>query len=495
MNNQAILKDLQPRLLWELFGGICAIPHGSKNEAALAAYLKEKAEAAGHEVIQDETGNLLIKVKATPGYEKVATVVLQGHLDMVCEKNAAVTHDFMEDGIILVRDGDWLKADGTTLGADNGIGVAAGMAVALMPELVHGPVEVLLTVDEETGLTGAMKLDPKNIAGRILLNLDSEETDVVYIGCAGGGGVDATLAFNRCAIPTDWITPRITISGLRGGHSGAQVHEGRANGIKLLAEVLDAVRSLSNFGLVDLRAGDKHNAIPREATAVIAIHENHKEALDEIVIGRMWERFRQQFPGETNLTIGVTYEARAIEPMIPIDQTVKIINLLLSYPSGVLMMNQKMPGLVQTSSTLTNAKFTDKGDFWTHNSPRSSNAGDLASVLAQLTACNDLAGAQNKVEDGYPGWQPNPNSPIVRLISDVHDISFGKKPDVRAIHAGLECGIIGEKFEGTMDMASFGPDIRNPHSPDEQVLIPSVEKFWKLLTGVLNIIAQGNYTG
>ena len=483
-----VLKGLQPERLWELFSQITSIPHGSKNEAVLAAHLRQLAESAGFAVKQDDAGNVCISLPATPGYKKTPTVVLQGHLDMVCEKNESVDFDFTKDAIQLVRDGDWLKADGTTLGADNGIGVAAALAVMMSEDTIHGPIEILLTVDEETGLTGAMGLSPSLVSGRILLNLDSEKTSTVCIGCAGGGGVTTHLPLSWTDTPNKMVGLALNLTGLRGGHSGLNIHENRGNAVKLMSRNLHALKEL-NITLADFQSGDKRNAIPRESSATFALPVNYVPKAQKIISEKL-TAFRAEFLNERDMRISST----TINPphkVLSRESFDTMLNMLMAFPHGVLAMSRDIPGLVETSNNLASAHI--KGDaLIAHNGPRSSFPHAVHETVDQIVAVANLAGATNHVGKSYPGWHPNPDSKILHLFEDAHEELFGSRPEREVVHAGLECGIIGEKFDG-MDMISFGPDIVNAHSPDEAVSISSVEIFWKLLVCVLDRIARGAY--
>ncbi|MBZ0273251.1 aminoacyl-histidine dipeptidase [bacterium] len=482
------LQNLTPAPVWRIFEDLTRIPRPSKHEERVLAHLKAVAGKAGLAVTQDKTGNLIVRVPASPGCENAPAVVLQAHVDMVCEKNADVDFDFDKDAIRLRRDGDWIKATGTTLGADNGIGVAAAMAVALAGDVRHGPLEVLLTVDEETGLTGAANLDPDIVTGRILINLDSEETNILYIGCAGGGGVKTAIPAPLVDAPGGAAGYRLRISGLRGGHSGCDIHENRGNAVRLLAR---AIKALDPLGarLADFHSGDKHNAIPREGVAVLALDADIEDKA-RAVVGACLAAFRAEHPEEKNLALALQPTERPNGVLAP-DAQAAAVNALIAFPNGVLAMSRELPGLVETSNSLAAARLAG-GEIVAHNSPRSSNDAALAEAIARICAVGELAGAKNDVQDAYPGWQPRADAPIVRLVENAHEALFGNAPRITAIHAGLECGIIGKNFP-EMDMVSFGPDIVHPHSPDEAVNIASVEKFWRLLVDVLERVGKGEY--
>ena len=475
-----VLRDLQPTRLWELFGNIARVPHGSLNEKALAGSLRLMAEEAGLTVQEDTTGNLCIAVPASPGYEKAPIVVLQGHLDMVCEKNKEVDFDFTKDAIRLVRDGDWIRADGTTLGADNGIGVAAALAVAFTNEAVHGPLEILLTVNEETGLTGALNLSPSLLKGRILLNLDSERTGGVCIGCSGGGGVTTFLPVNLVEPPGDSVGLEVKLAGLQGGHSGIDIHENRGNAVKLTARTVIALGALG-VTLSDFHSGDKLNAIPREGFATCALSRKQFPRVQEIIT-RQSDLFKTEFPNESALQISAA-QTNVPPTVLSTASSTTALAMLMAFPHGVLAMNRELDNLVETSNNLSSAHM--KGNvFVVHNTPRSSLPQALQTTIDQIVAVADLAGGTNQLEDSYPGWQPNPHSKILKLFEETYHEIFGNQPRRAATHAGLECGVIGDKYEG-MDMISFGPTIVNAHSPDEAVSISSVQDFWKLLLALL----------
>jgi len=482
------LRGLEPHGVWDLFGQISGIPHGSHNEGALADHLSRIAEGAGLTAKQDDAGNVCIAVPATPGCERAPVVVLQGHLDMVCEKNEAVDFDFSQEAIRLVRDGDWIKADGTSLGADNGIGVAAALAIALSEDVVHGPLEVLLTVNEETGLIGALELSPDLVSGHIMLNLDSERPGSICIGCAGGGGVTTHLPLNLKDTPDGTAGLEVKLTGLRGGHSGLDINENRGNAVKLMVRTVLALQ-VCGATLGDFHSGDKLNAIPREGCAHLVLPVEQLPRTQEIITHQL-SQFRAEFPHEPTLQITTT----PISPsrrVLSTDAMSIALNMLMAFPHGVMAMSREMQGLVETSNNLSSAHMKE-GFFIVHNTPRSSRAEALQAAVDQIVAVADLAGGTNTLEEPYPGWQPNPHSKILHIVEDSFSEVFGKRPQRVATHAGLECGAIGSKCDG-MDMVSFGPDIVNAHSPDEAVSISSVKTFWQLLVGILEKVANGAY--
>ncbi len=482
------IKGLAPEQLWDFFARIAAIPHGSKNETALASHLRLVAVNAGLAVRQDDVGNLCIAVPPSPGCDKAPAVVLQSHLDMVCEKNASVDFDFSKDVIRLVRDGDWIRAEGTSLGADNGIGIAAAMAVAVSNDILHGPLEILLTVDEETGLTGAVNLSPSLISGRILLNLDSEKSDHLCIGCAGGGGVSILLPLTMTDTPAQSTALALTLTGLRGGHSGLDIHENRANAVKLMARLVLALKEYGAL-LADFQGGDKHNAIPRESFATVVLPAKQLPAAREIINTR-YHAFSAEFAHESAMQMNCE-ETDLPAGVASGPSSAAALNLLVALPHGVLAMSRQMPGLVETSSNLASAHIRDNL-LTVHNTPRSSLPQALYATMDQIAAVSSLAGGRYELETPYPGWHPNPDSKILTVLEKTYEEICGRKPERTATHAGLECGVIGEKYKG-MDMISFGPDIINAHSPAEAVSIKSVATFWKILLGALRKIATGAY--
>ncbi len=474
-----VLQGLKPEKLWEIFDQIRQIPRSSKKEEKISQFLVEFAKKHNLEYKQDDLGNVVIKKPASKGMEKKPTVVLQAHMDMVCEKNSDKKFNFDTDPIELVRDGDWIKADGTTLGADNGIGLAAALAVVIDPGVKTGPIEVLATVDEETGLTGAFGLKEDFISGKILLNLDSEEEGEFVIGCAGGK--DTNITFKAKTIDTMYDGYEIKVSGLKGGHSGMDINTGRANSIKLLAGMLFDLSKSNEFVIKEFKAGNKRNAIPREATAVIGM----AKCSDEIVkiLENSFEKAKQYYKNtDPDLALEITYKEN-VGSCLSVEDSNRILNLLVSLPHGVIAMSQAIEGLVETSTNLAIIDVRD-GNVEISEMSRSSADYGIESVVNQIVANAKLANAEYSHSSEYPGWQPDPESNIVKLVAKVYEELFNKKPEIKAIHAGLETGIIGKKFEG-MDMVSFGPTIQNPHSPDERVNIPSVEKFWTLLLTVL----------
>jgi len=484
------LESLEPKLLWQHFDTIRQTPRPSKHEEKIIEAVKSWAADRGFEVVQDAAGSLTVKVPATAGHESAPTIILQGHLDMVCEKNSDVEHDFMTEGIKVEVDGDWVQAQGTTLGADNGIGVAAGMAVADDPDVVHGPLELLCTVDEETGLTGAKDLDPAIVKGRIMLNLDTEEDGAIYIGCAGGSDSLATLKTARRTASLGSVPVKVSVTGLRGGHSGLNIIENRGNAIKLATRVLlAAIENGIDLDLVSIEGGSKHNAIPRESFAVGRVDKGKIDAL-KAVAEECARDFMEEFEAsDPDLAVAVEElddddERRNVLNVHARDRLLRVLDGL---PHGVLSMSRDVAGLVETSNNL--AVVTNEGDQAKINvSYRSSVMPALYAVRRQVDSIFRQAGADVHVDDAYPGWKPNPSSPIVQKTAAVYKNLFGKDAELKAIHAGLECGLLIEKIPG-MDVVSIGPQIENAHSPEEKVQISSVLKFYKHLVALLEELA------
>jgi len=480
------LSDLEPRALWGYFLELSAIPRGSKNEAAAARWAAEQGRRLELAVETDSAGNVLIRKPASAGREGRPGIALQAHLDMVCEKNEGTPHDFQKDPIQVVRDGDRLRARGTTLGADNGVGVCAALAALAARDLAHPALEVLLTVDEETGLTGANAVRPGWLRSLRLLNLDSEEEGELTIGCAGG--ID-TLARREVAFasPTQGRRAlRVKVHGLKGGHSGIDIAAGRGNALRILGQLLAQVVPAHGLELASVRGGNKRNAIPREAVAVVHVDPAREEVLaaDLARMGAEWRRALGAFdPG-----VAVSLEPLAADDpggaraLSPADAS-GVIGLLLAGPHGVEAMSPDIPGLVQTSTNLGVVETTDRSVemcFLT----RSSVEASKAALAVRIVGIAVLVGFESQSSNGYPGWKPEPGAAIVKLVDGAHRGLFGKPMKVKAIHAGLECGILGGKYPG-MEMASIGPSMWDVHTPDEHVSIPSVQNFWRLLAAVL----------
>lgn len=482
------IEGLKPRDLWHHFYEISQIPRCSKEEDRVREHIIQKAKEKGLEYKMDPAGNLVVKKPAQSGMENQPTVVLQGHLDMVCEKNKDTEHDFASDPIKIKREGEWLMAAGTTLGSDNGIGVAAALAMMDSTELRHGPLELLFTVDEETGLTGATNIGDDMLEGRIMLNMDSEEDGAIYIGCAGGQDAELFLRMDTEKIPKGFDPVLVKISGLSGGHSGLNIHEGRGNAVKLLSRFLWKVLPRVGGRLSSFEGGSKHNAIPREAEAIVCLPSEKISTLKEIV-AEYDAIFKDEYKLiDPNATLTVEKNGFT-KPgyMFTSPLHNKLLNLLYTIPHGVVNMSHAIPGLVETSTNLAVVSFKDN-KLSILTSQRSSVGSRLNEIHDMVLACGFQAGAEVQSGEGYPAWKPNPDSPLLQKVKSIYQELFGNEPEVKAIHAGLECGIIGDRFEG-MDMISFGPTIQGAHSPDERVQIPTVEKFWKLLTTTLERLA------
>jgi dipeptidase D len=483
-NTNDTLEGLEPGPLWEHFLAISRIPRCSRNEEEVRDYVLEVAARSGCTHETDPTGNTVVRKKAAPGMESRPVVVLQSHLDMVCEKNKDTVHDFAKDPIRWKRDGDWIGAEGTTLGADNGIGVAAQLALIEAKDVAHGPLEFLFTVDEETGLTGATGLAAGMLEGRTLINLDSEDEHTIYIGCAGGQDTVLALPLDTEAVPAALKAASIRVGGLQGGHSGLEIDRGRGNAIKLLARFLAKKASLLQVRVAHIDGGSKRNAIPRECDAVVCLPQANLEALKKAARefeGVCKEEYGIQDPG---VSVRVAEEGfEAPDGLLRPELQDRLLDLLVCLPHGVITMSPHIPGLVQTSTNLAVIN-SDEGAIVISTSQRSSVATELVTASDTVAAAGRLAGAHIHHGEGYPGWKPNPDSPVLGKAKAVYPSLFGKEPNVTAIHAGLECGIIGDRFPG-MDMISFGPTITGAHSPDERVDVTSVKRFWELLVAML----------
>ncbi|MBE3126059.1 MAG: aminoacyl-histidine dipeptidase [Acidobacteria bacterium] len=475
------LGELNPRLLWKHFAKILTIPHCSGNEKALGDYVLSVAKSLNLPGKRDKVGNVLVSKPATAGRESAVGVILQGHLDMVCEKNSDKVHDFCKDPILPDIKGEWVYAQGTTLGADNGIGLAAALAVMEDKTLVHGPMEFLFTVDEETGLTGANRIQKGFLAGKKLLNLDSEDEGTFTIGCAGGADSELVFPAERKTTASKNLY-RLHLHGLRGGHSGLDINQGRGNAIKLLARMLGQAQATARFEIISLEGGSKHNAIPREAVAVVACPPVQVRTLT-VALKKAFDKISIEYKS-VEAAAKYSLEAAAGKDFALTQGCQRVLlNFLLAVPHGVISMHPEIAGLVETSTNLAIVR-TDKKELKVLCSTRSSVASALEATRNIIKSVCDLAGARAEFKNGYPGWMPNLASPLLKHLKEIYAKTFGKEAEIVAVHAGLECGIIGEKFPG-MDMISFGPTMKNPHSPEEHVHIGSVEKFWTFLTTAL----------
>lgn len=482
------VNELEPKILWKHFYGLTQVPRPSKKEEKILAYLKQLLTDLGHTYEQDETGNIVVRKAATPGYESAPTVLIQGHVDMVCEKNKDTQFDFDNDPIAAYVDGDWVTAKGTTLGADNGIGVAAGLAVLESKDLVHPPMEFLFTVDEETGLTGAKGLKPGFLKSDIMLNLDSEEDGALYVGCAGGMDTAGVITMQMSAAPATHEALEIMVSGLKGGHSGLDINTGRGNAIKFLTRVLTSLRKdFPGIAFSSMIGGSKRNAIPREAEVTLYVPKTDADAIIAKMAG-----FTETFLNEIRtVEPDLKVAARRVEgngQIMAEAQFTTLLNVLQAMPHGVLKMSADIEGLVETSTNL--ATVTIDGDrLVIGTSQRSSVESEKFDAVAMAEAVLRLAGLEVVMGDGYPGWKPNMDSLALKVVRQSHNELFGKDPEIKAIHAGLECGLIGEVYP-KMDMISFGPTIQGAHSPDERLNIPTTGKFWQLVVRTLENVAK-----
>lgn len=483
------IRELAPKALWSNFYKLTQVPRPSHHMEAVTKFMVDFGHALGLETIVDKTGSVLIRKPATPGMENRTPVVLQAHLDMVPQKNSDKQHDFVKDPITAYIDGDWVTADGTTLGADDGIGVAAAMAVLESKELKHGPIEAFFTIDEETGMVGAFGMEAGLLQGDILLNMDSEDEGELYVGCAGGLDADMTWKFNSAPVPDDDIALEILVKGLKGGHSGLEINCGRTNANKLLFRFLKEAIMQYEARLASVEGGNMRNAIPREAKAVITIPADNKKEIEKLA-EEYAETFNDEYKAIEN---GIFVEVRQVElpdALIPEEIQDDFVNAVTACPNGVFRMIPEIPDTVETSTNLSIvvANSTDISVRCLLRSSVDSKKEELASMIESVFA---LAGAKVEFSGGYSGWNPNMDSPILKTMADVYQKEFGKPAVVRVVHAGLECGIIGAT-EPRLDMVSVGPTMRHPHTPDEKVNIASVERFWRFIVATLEAIPAKN---
>jgi len=481
------LLELAPSLVWSHFDELRRIPRGSGNEARAAQYVLSVAERLGLESRRDATGNLVIAVPASAGREDAPAIALQGHLDMVNEKNEGTEHDFDRDPIDAFVDGDWVRARGTTLGSDNGIGVCMALALAEDPDATHGPLELLFTLDEETGMTGAHGLGGDFVRARRMINLDTEEENAIYIGCAGGIDVIVTRPVAKVDAPGDLAAREIAVGGLRGGHSGVDIHEQRGNANRILARVLRHVADAVPIRLADVRGGRLRNAIPREARAAVLVAPGDTATL-QARAGEMRDAIAAELARiDPGVTVGVR-EAEGAARALDAEGTSEALDLLLALPDGVQRMSHDVEGLVETSTNLATVALDDERLEVVLLS-RGSRTSALDALNRRIRAIATLAGAEAREEGEYPGWTPVPESELLRTAARVHREVLGVEPELKAIHAGLECGVIGEAFPG-MEMISIGPRIEGAHSPDERVLVPTVESTYRYLVALLDALSR-----
>jgi len=481
------IRDLKPARVFEIFDEITKVPRPSKKEEKIRQYLIDFAHKNNVEVTTDAIGNVLMCVPATPGHEDAPTVILQGHMDMVCESNDK-NFDFDNMPITTIVDGEWVRADGTTLGADNGIGVAASLAAITDPDLVHGPLKVLVTVDEETGMTGTNNLGPDMLKGDILLNLDSEDDAQVFVGCAGGVDTTATFRYNREPAPADFHYFRLDISGGLGGHSGSDIHLGRLNANRQLARFIFTVMQKHDVALCEIDGGNLRNAIPRAAHAVFGVLASKKEEV--VAAFNQYHADIENEYGDIEKTLKITLES-AERPDFAVDgdTTARLVKALFCAPHGAMAMSRSIEGVTETSTNLASVKMAGDNRIVVTTSQRSFIESRKWELAYQVEAVFSLAGAEVTHGDGYPGWQPNMESQIMKIASDAYEELYHIKPLVTAIHAGLECGLF-LKQNPKLDMVSFGPTLQGVHSPSERMHIPAVERFWEQLKLILKKVAD-----
>jgi len=477
------ISKLTPQPLWSYFEEICKVPRPSKKEERIIRFLLDFAQKHNLKAIQDEIGNVLICKPGTPGRENDPVVVLQSHVDMVCEKNSETLHNFETDAIKPFISDGWVMAEGTTLGSDDGIGMAAQMAVLTATDLSHGPLECLFTVDEETGLSGAFALQSGFLSGNILLNLDSEDEGELFIGCAGGIDTVGTLAYTPETLRAGSYAVKLEVKGLLGGHSGDDINKNRGNANKILNRFLMAASKLFNLRIADFNGGNLRNAIAREAFAIVVVPHSQKE---DLIIE--WNVFSSEMEFEFERSepkLKMHHQSVGLpEFVIDLRTQGQLLKLIAACPHGVLEMSSRMIGMVETSSNLASVKFTDQNEIVLTTSQRSEIDSRRYMAAEMVESVMLLAGATVAHSDGYPGWTPNPDSVVAKIAAHSYKKLFGTEPLVKSIHAGLECGLFLEKYP-ELDMVSFGPTIRGAHSPDERINIETVDKFWKLLVEVL----------
>jgi dipeptidase D len=475
------LANLQPEAVWKHFDRLAAIPRASTKEAAAREYVLSLAAKLGLKSVQDDVGNLVVRKPARPGRDGAPMALLQGHLDMVCEKNEGTVHDFDVDPIKVVRDGDWLKADGTTLGSDNGVGVSAALAVMESKDIAHGPLEFLFSIDEESGLTGASAFPGGLLKSKYFLNLDNEEKGTLCIGCSGGVKTTARrkVGLRPAGAGSAW---RIKVSGLKGGHSGVDIHQGRGNALRIMGGILQVLLDRLPIEIAEVNGGSAQNAIPREAAALVVLDPSPENEMKSLV-ATAEGGYRAELGGfDSGLQITVE-KAERPGKVLNTNDAKQTVALLATLHHGVLAMSPDVAGLVQTSTNL--ATVSTKGEVVEIvTSQRSAIESSMLAASRMVATVCELAGFEVEHGGKYPGWKPEPNSDIVRKLQDVHKKLFGEPAKLIAMHAGLECGVIGEKYPG-MQMVSFGPTIVDPHSPNERVQISSVESFWNYLKLVL----------
>jgi len=477
-----VFDGLYPEKLWNNFAKLCQIPRPSKKEEKAVAFVKEFGEKLGLETQVDELGNVVIYKPATPGYENRQVITLQGHLDMVPQANSDTDHNFETDPIEAYVDGEWVTAKGTTLGSDNGMGVAAALSVLESTDLEHGPVEAFFTIDEETGMTGAFGLKPDFLKGDILINMDSEDEGELYVGCAGGMDTFGRFKYETEAVPEGYKTFKVLLTGLKGGHSGLDINLGKGNANKILNRFLWNASSALGIRVAGFNGGNLRNAIPREAFAEIAVDSTKVSDLENM-LNEYIEMIKNEYSA-TEPEVSMSMErANDVQGVWDTGSQFNILNAIQGCPNGAISMVPEMPDVVETSTSMGIVK-TENGMVEVAALQRGSVDSRKQDLADTIKSIFELAGAEVEFAGAYPGWKPNLNSPILNTMKKVYNDKFGKVPDIKVIHAGLECGIIGDVYP-KMDLISFGPTIRYPHSPDEKVNIETVGKFWDFLVETL----------
>ncbi|MCX7694376.1 MAG: aminoacyl-histidine dipeptidase [Caloramator sp.] len=482
-----VLRGLEPQLVFEYFEEISKIPRGSGNEKAISDYLVDFAKKHNLEVIQDKALNVIIKKPGTEGYENAPTVIIQGHMDMVCEKNKDTRHDFEKDAIQLRLDGDYIYANGTTLGADNGIAMAYALAILASKDIPHPPIEVLLTVEEETGMGGAMALDGSNLKGKMLINIDSEEEGKLLVSCAGGVRTTHKVKANFVDADKNKVAYTISIRGLKGGHSGMEIDKGRGNANKIMGRILDDLLNTISFDLVEINGGSKMNAIPRECDATILLNETELPKLQEKI--NEWDKTlkNELRSSDANINVFTLKADKEINKCFDEDTKKKVIASLVLIPNGIQTMSMAIEGLVESSTNLGVVE-TKEDEVLFQSAVRSSVRSLKYNILNQAKKVAEVIGAELVADSDYPEWQYDPDSKLRQLFMDVYKKMFGKDAEIVAIHAGVECGLFKEKLGEDVDMISFGPNLYDVHTPDEHISISSVKRMWDYLLAVLKEI-------
>ena len=481
----ASIKELKPRNVWNIFYDLTQIPRPSKNEHRAVEFARKFGEDLGLETYVDKTGNVIIRKPAVKGMEDRMGVVLQAHLDMVPQKNGDKVHDFDKDPIETIIDGEWVKANGTTLGADNGVGAAAALAVLESKDIRHGLIEVLLTVDEETGMTGAFELEEGKLKSDILLNLDSEDEGELYIGCAGGMNTSGSMKYKETSVPPGMKAYRVSVTGLKGGHSGLDINLGRGNANKLMNRFLWDASNELGLRIASVEGGNLRNAIPRESFALVVVPRDKSKEF-ETSVKEYSEIFRSELATPEPNLVFKAEETELPETLMEPDAQNRFLKVVYGTPNGVMRMSTEIEGVVETSTNLSVIK-AGKGVADIMCLLRSSVDSAKQSLANMMQSIMELGGMEVIHDGNYPGWKPKPDSAIVKTMESVYSKKFGKVPEIKVIHAGLECGIIGDTYPN-LDMVSFGPTIRHPHSPDEKVHIESVGKFWDYLVETLQSV-------